>query len=83
VSGSKKNLKILDNSTKEFNKSNQSMQIITTKGNKKLHKGNLKEDFPLYPSSILLCILFHPPFLHPLFSPIPTLFFSMLPSSFL
>jgi hypothetical protein len=26
----------LDNSTKAFNKSNQSKQIITTKGNKKL-----------------------------------------------
>jgi hypothetical protein len=36
MSGSKKNLKILDNSTKAFNKSNQNMQIITTKGNKKL-----------------------------------------------
>ncbi len=35
MSGSNKNLKFFNNSTKTFNKSNQSMQIITTKGNKK------------------------------------------------
>jgi hypothetical protein len=35
MTNSKKNLKFLDNSTKAFNESNQSLQIITTKGNKK------------------------------------------------
>ncbi len=45
-----------------------------------MHRGNLK---CVKKNSIVFPLILHQSFLHPLFSPISTLFFYMLPSSFL